>query len=45
MKNQQIANVFNEIATLLELKGDNPFRMETSMSTRTGRTVPTTSTR
>jgi DNA polymerase (family 10) len=27
MKNQQIANVFNEIATLLELKGDNPFRI------------------
>ncbi|MGA7105183.1 MAG: helix-hairpin-helix domain-containing protein [Candidatus Deferrimicrobiaceae bacterium] len=27
MKNQQISNVFNEIASLLELKGDNPFRI------------------
>ncbi len=27
MKNQQIANVFHEIASLLELKGDNPFRI------------------
>ncbi|HEU5360285.1 MAG TPA: helix-hairpin-helix domain-containing protein, partial [Candidatus Deferrimicrobiaceae bacterium] len=27
MKNQQIAAVFGEIATLLELKGDNPFRI------------------
>lgn len=27
MKNQQIADVFHEIASLLELKGDNPFRI------------------
>jgi DNA polymerase (family 10) len=27
MKNQQIAVVFNEIASLLELKGENPFRI------------------
>ncbi len=27
MKNQEIANIFNEIADLLEIKGDNPFRI------------------
>jgi DNA polymerase (family 10) len=27
MKNQQIATVFNEIASLLEIKGENPFRI------------------
>ncbi len=27
MKNKQIANVFNEIASLLELQGENPFRI------------------
>ena len=27
MKNQEIAKIFNEIADLLELKGDNPFRI------------------
>ena len=27
MKNQQIAKVFNEIAELLELKGENVFRI------------------
>ena len=27
MKNQQIAGLFNEIASLLELKGENPFRI------------------
>ncbi len=27
MKNQQIASLFGEIASLLELKGDNPFRI------------------
>jgi DNA polymerase (family 10) len=27
MKNQQVANIFNEIADLLELKGDNVFRI------------------
>jgi len=27
MKNQEIARVFNEIADILEIKGDNPFRI------------------
>ena len=27
MKNRQIADIFNEIASLLELKGENPFRI------------------
>jgi len=27
MKNQEIARIFNEIADLLEIKGDNPFRI------------------
>lgn len=27
MKNQEIAGIFNEIADLLEIKGDNPFRI------------------
>jgi DNA polymerase (family 10) len=27
MKNQEIAKIFNEIADLLEIKGDNPFRI------------------
>ncbi len=27
MKNQEVANIFNEIADLLEIKGDNPFRI------------------
>ena len=27
MKNQQIAKIFNEIAELLELKGENVFRV------------------
>lgn len=27
MKNQEIAKIFNEIAELLEIKGDNPFRI------------------
>ena len=27
MKNQEIANIFNEVADLLEIKGDNPFRI------------------
>ena len=27
MKNPQVANVFNEIASLLEFKGENPFRI------------------
>ncbi|HLE40358.1 MAG TPA: helix-hairpin-helix domain-containing protein, partial [Nitrospirota bacterium] len=27
MKNQQIAKIFNEIAELLELKGENVFRI------------------
>ncbi|HXW68677.1 MAG TPA: helix-hairpin-helix domain-containing protein, partial [Dissulfurispiraceae bacterium] len=27
MKNQEIAKIFNEIADLLELKGENPFRI------------------
>lgn len=27
MKNQEIATIFNEIADLLEIKGDNPFRI------------------
>ncbi|MBI3592385.1 MAG: DNA polymerase III, partial [Nitrospirae bacterium] len=27
MKNQEIAKIFNEIADLLEIKGENPFRI------------------
>jgi len=27
MKNQEIAGIFNEIADLLEIKGENPFRI------------------
>ena len=27
MKNQEIAKVFNDIADILEIKGDNPFRI------------------
>ena len=27
MKNQEIAKIFNDIADLLEIKGDNPFRI------------------
>lgn len=28
MKNREIANIFNEIADLLEIKGENPFRIK-----------------
>lgn len=27
MRNQEVANIFNEIADMLEIKGDNPFRI------------------
>jgi DNA polymerase (family 10) len=27
MKNQEIARIFNDIADLLEIKGENPFRI------------------
>lgn len=27
MRNQEVANIFNEIADILEIKGDNPFRI------------------
>lgn len=27
MRNQEIAKIFNEIADILEIKGDNPFRI------------------